>query len=299
VRELLTLATSYTQSNHIIRFRWVFCQLEALKKCRKRDVLLEALKDLPETLDDTYARILTEIDEKDQEEARRALLWLAFSKRPLRIEEVAEAAVVDPQLDPPFNPKARLLDPHDDILEILGSLVTVSSKSGSIGLDDAIYNADEDSDHWSDSSSEYSSGAEIRLAHFSVKDYLVSTRIKRSKAKIFSATNIAATDFIGKSCLLYILYYNESDAKTTSPNDLNCFPLLQYACKFWYRHAKSIPVGSRKSIDPITFELFFSDPALAAWLRVHRPDISTQSPSAFRDALVRRYITPHTLVWRR
>jgi ankyrin repeat domain-containing protein 50 len=136
----LILATLYTQSNHLFRFRWVLCQLEALKKCRKRDVLLEALKNLPETLDDTYARILTEIDEKDQQYARRALLWLAFSNRPLRIKEVAESAVMDPQLDLPFNPKARLFVPHNDILEILGSLVTVSSKGASIGFDHAFNN---------------------------------------------------------------------------------------------------------------------------------------------------------------
>ena len=65
-----------------------------MKKCRKRGVLLETLKNLPETLDDTYARILTEIDKSDLQEARSALQWLAFSNRPLRVEEVAEAAVV-------------------------------------------------------------------------------------------------------------------------------------------------------------------------------------------------------------
>jgi ankyrin repeat domain-containing protein 50 len=217
-----------------------------LKKCRKRGVLLETLKNLPETLDDTYARILTEIDKSDLQEARSALQWLAFSNRPLRIEEVAEAAVVNPESDPSFNPEDRLLDPRNDIFEILGSLVTVSSKSASNG-----------SDHGSDDDSDYLFGAEIRLAHFSVKDYLVSERIQCDKAKIFSVTDIAANDFIAKSCLLYILHYDESDSKATSSDDLESFPLLQYACEFWYTHAESIPVGSRLSIDPITFKLFF------------------------------------------
>ena len=38
--------------------------MDALKKCRKPGVVLKTLKSLPETLDDTYARILTEINEK-------------------------------------------------------------------------------------------------------------------------------------------------------------------------------------------------------------------------------------------
>jgi hypothetical protein len=98
---------------------------------------------------------------------------------------------VDPELDPYFNPKARLLDPHNDILEILGSLVTTSSKSTSNGSDDELdhntHISDDDSDHRLDDDSDYLSGAEIRLAHFSVKDYLISERIQCDEAKIFVA----------------------------------------------------------------------------------------------------------------
>jgi hypothetical protein len=34
--------------------------------------------------------------------------------RPLRIEELAEAAVINPHANPPFNPEDRLRDPHSD-----------------------------------------------------------------------------------------------------------------------------------------------------------------------------------------
>jgi hypothetical protein len=75
----------------------VSCQLDVLKKCKKRSSLVKSLESLPKTLDDTYARILASIEEDYQQEALRALIWLAFSQRPLRIEEVAETAVVDPK----------------------------------------------------------------------------------------------------------------------------------------------------------------------------------------------------------
>ena len=237
-----------------------------MKRCKKKSALLNALKSLPKTLDDTYERILTSIEEDCQQEARRALLWLAFSKRPLRIEEVAEAALVDPKLKPPFDPEERLHDPHNDILEILGSLVTISSKGISSeasddASDDSLIEGDDNFP-----------GRQVRLAHFSVKEYLLSERIHGGPASKFGATDIFANHFIGESCLLYILHYDESDSKAASPKDLVCFPLLQYACQFWYVHIRSIPTGSQEKINPVIFKLFLSDTALLSWLRVYRPD---------------------------
>jgi ankyrin repeat protein len=248
--------------NGLARFRWVFCQLDALKSCLKPKHIREALRSLPKTLDETYARILMNIPMKYRQEARRALLWLAFSKRPLRIEKVAEAAVVDPQANPPFDPQDRFCDPCNNILEILGSLVTTSSDS--TFSDGLVFDSVFDSDS--------SLITEIRLAHLSVQEYLVSERIQHGDAREFGATNVAANDLIVKSCLLYILHYNEADSKTASRKDLECFPLLQYSCQFWYTHVKSIPVGNQKLIDPVIFQLFLSDTALLSWLRVHRPD---------------------------
>jgi hypothetical protein len=257
----------------------VFCQLDALKKCRKKKALVEALGTLPKTLDDTYERILTSIEKDYEKEACRALIWLAFSQRPLRIEELAEAAVVDLNQSTDFDPEERLHDPCNNIIEILGSLVTISSKGVSSNASDDSSDSDLDFTrndtgvHLTDLT-----GKEIRLAHFSVKEYLLSDRIGISSASGFRASSVEADQFISENCLLYILHYDKSDSKTTSPKDLEYFPLLQYACKFWYIHAKSIPVGSRKSIDPVIFRLFLSDTALVAWLRVHRPDRGPQNP---------------------
>jgi ankyrin repeat protein len=220
------------------------------------------LKSLPKTLDDTYARILINIDDEDQHEARRTLLWLAFSERPLLIKEVAEAAVVDPQLNPPFDPNERLRDPCNDIIEILGSLVTISLKGVSSNS----------SDDDSDDEPGYLPGRELRLAHFSVKEYLVSKRIHDGEASRFGATDIFANHFIMQSCLLYIFHYGESDSKTTSTKDLEYFPLLQYACQFWYTHARSISTESQENMDPVILRFFLSDTALFSWLRVYRPD---------------------------
>ena len=45
----------------LYRFRWVFCQLDALQHCFPPN-LRQYLNELPETLDETYERILKEIN---------------------------------------------------------------------------------------------------------------------------------------------------------------------------------------------------------------------------------------------
>ena len=215
-----------------------------LKKCKDKRALDKALKSLPETLYKTYNQILRNIDAQDQEKAYHALIWLAFSKRPLEIEEVANAAVLDPQTNTTFDLDERLFDPNS-MLEILGSLVTRSSEDGSSEV--------------------------IKLAHFSVQEYLVSEEIKSSEASKFGIINIVPDHFIAEVCLQYLYYYDESDSKTISEKDLETFPLLEYVSRFWYIHAKAIPSEIQKLTDSI-LRLFLSDTAFVSWLRVHEPD---------------------------
>ena len=76
------------------RFRWVFCQLETLRRSVQRN-LRGILERLPKTLDETYERILKDINEDNREHARRLLHCLAVSIRPLRVEELAEILAFD------------------------------------------------------------------------------------------------------------------------------------------------------------------------------------------------------------
>lgn len=91
----------------------------------KLSSLEKALGALPTTLDATYDRILTNIDEEYVDDAIRVLQWLAFSARPMTVDEVAETLSVCLDEDPRFDPDRRLRDPLD-ILVICSSLVTVS-----------------------------------------------------------------------------------------------------------------------------------------------------------------------------
>src|ERR1700742_813656 len=76
------------------RFRWVVCQLETLRRCLPSSVQ-SILADLPESLDETYERILLQIPKWSRAHAHRLLQCLTVTIRPLRVEEVAEVLAVD------------------------------------------------------------------------------------------------------------------------------------------------------------------------------------------------------------
>jgi ankyrin repeat protein len=247
-----------------------------LKKCRKKSDVVKALEELPQTLDETYQRILLSIDDKYQPEARRALVWLAFSERPLSIEELAEASIIDPQSEPPFDPDERLHDPCNDILEILGSLISFSSQgvvsdSGS-DLDTYVYR-DLDCDLSAEGEGNGDFPNTVRLAHFSVKEYLISKRIQGSPASEFGITDVESHYLIAESSLLYFFYYDEWESKAMSIADLEALPLLQYVCTHWHVHVKYIPQEVQSRIDHMIFKLFLSNRAILNWLQVHRPDL--------------------------
>lgn len=96
-----------------------------LRKCVKVDALRRSLKALPKTLDETYERILSNIDQQHSNDAHKVLQWLAFSARPVTLAEVAEALAVSLDDGCLLEPDERLRDPRD-ILTVCSSLVTIS-----------------------------------------------------------------------------------------------------------------------------------------------------------------------------
>ena len=105
------------------------------------------------------------IDPKFQAQVASSLKWLAFSNRTLSIEQLAEVFTLGPEEDvgavAPLESET-LFEPQD-VLKYLSSLVVVYSP---------IY----------DKNSLF-----VRLAHFSIKEYLISERITQGPARRFAS----------------------------------------------------------------------------------------------------------------
>jgi hypothetical protein len=104
----------------------VFCQLVYLRRCIPARIR-RALDELPETLDETYARTLEEIDEQNWEYAHCLFQCVAAASRPLLVNELAEflAFDFDAGSTPTFLPGWRPEDPAHTVLSICYSLLAI------------------------------------------------------------------------------------------------------------------------------------------------------------------------------
>ena len=72
----------------------MFCKLEALQDTLPSG-LRRTLDELPDSLDETYSRILREIKRSSRDHVHRLLQCLTVAIRPLRVEELAELLAYD------------------------------------------------------------------------------------------------------------------------------------------------------------------------------------------------------------
>ena len=111
------------------------------------------LKELPESLDETYERILKEIKKPNRGLAQRVLRCLVVAIRPLRVSELAEVLAVD--LDdsegiPKVNADWRWEDQEQALLIACSSLIAI--------VEDGCSRV-------------------VQFSHFSVKEFLTSSRL--------------------------------------------------------------------------------------------------------------------------
>ena len=169
-----------------------------LRKCIKLDGLTKALKSLPPTLDETYERILLSIDDENRNDAFKVLQWLAFSARPVTLAEMVEALAVDfTNSRPQFDPDQRMPDP-EDILVICSSLVTTSNPISA--MEDQLKGDISNGEDYHRSTL-ISGNREVKLAHFSVKEYLTGERIRQGSASHYSFNQKLADTLIAQTCL--------------------------------------------------------------------------------------------------
>jgi hypothetical protein len=239
----------------IHRFRWVFCQLETLRHCFPPS-LRRQLNELPQSLDETYERVLKEIEATNQGRyAHRLLQCLTVAMRPLRVEDLAE--VLTFELDtaegglPRYHPEWRWEDHECAVLSACSSLITI------VNSDNARV---------------------IQFSHFSVKEYLTSERPSTASGDVsrYYISLEPAHLTLAQACLGCLLDLNTSVNKEYDESNDECgsqdidedgsqdidedgsqdsdesgsqasdegMPLRKYAAEHWTSHAQ---VGNTSS----------------------------------------------------
>src|ERR1700733_16026914 len=187
------------------RFRWAFCQLETLRHCLPPSVH-RTLDELPESLDETYERVLREIKKPNRDHARRLLQCLVVAIRPLHVEELAEVLAVD--FDdvcgiPKLKPGWRWEDEEQALFTSCSSLIAIVDTGSS---------------------------RVVQFSHFSVKEYLTSGRLATSSQEV-SRYHIALTPahaILAQACVSVLLQLGDDDEPVNVKKN---GPLAKYAAQ--------------------------------------------------------------------
>ena len=212
-----------------------------LQSCHQNDTE-QTLEELPETLDETYARILKTITQTaSKDRVIRLLQCLSVAIRPLRVQELAEVLALNfdvPEGMPPELKDHRPLeDRQRDVVSMCSSLILLV-----------------DNDDFS----------VIQFSHFSVKEFLTSHRLStwttsKEDFSLFHIKYEAAQTTLAQACLGTLLCL---DGRSE---------LKEYASQHWAEHAQFGTVSSR--IEVGMRHLFDSaKPYFAAWLKLHDID---------------------------
>jgi ankyrin repeat protein len=228
------------------RFRWVFCQLDTLRRCMPSSIR-KALDELPTTLDETYERALQGIPKEKRQHAHHLFQCLVVAIRPLRVKELAELFAIefDEDSGPSLNEGWRPENAENALLSACSTLIAVIEDDGS---------------------------KIVQFSHFSVKEYLTSGRLRSSEIGNVCHYHIplgAAHTVLAQACITVLLQLDEKVDKEC----LESFPLAYYAAEHWVEHAKYEDVASRFQ-GPIEQLFNPSKPYFAAWTWIYDVDAS-------------------------
>ncbi|KAK5045892.1 hypothetical protein LTR84_008678 [Exophiala bonariae] len=211
------------------RFRWADLQIKRLKRCPSEDSIWAALESIPKSLEATYQETLEKIDDDNRDHLRKILMWLTYAYTPLSLAQVA--AIVGY----PFT---------DDVLRICTSLlVTIIDDESGENHEHAGDKVDNEKDYI------------IKLAHFSVKEFLVFRQLEYEGLLWFRFSAASAHSSIARGSISYLV-----DPKNylKSKRHVDTKPLAKYAARFWPEHYKEARSPGDNTELQQSIELLFS-----------------------------------------
>lgn len=166
-----------------------------MAKCRSVHELRTALRSLPKDLDETYTRILAAIERnRDQAHVLKILQLRICGVGGVTVASAAEIIAFELDSEVQFETQRHLVD-CDEVLNMCSVLISVKRKEGRYGaLPQTTY---------------------IRIAHFSIQEFLLSERIRSGQARHWSLSIPSSNVFIADAFVTYLLWLAETDPDCT------------------------------------------------------------------------------------
>lgn len=189
--------------------------------------------------------MLCKIPIDGKEYARRILTLLCFSLKPLTVEELIDGVAVDVSGSLGLN-RRRRLQGSDDFQELCPGLVDFGHRW----------------DRFTQTRTQT-----VRIAHFSIQEFLESGRTRQQNTSIFSLTSNSANTEIAQICLIYLLEDGLCNSNLDWPVVQN-FPLARYAARYWYEHCQAM-VEHASEVDCLILKIFQRESAFTNWVRLY------------------------------
>jgi len=134
----------------------------------------EALNNIPSGLDETYVRDLDRLKKvhDDFDIGLRALTWLLYCNRPLRLSHLATAAVINPECA--FS-KDQRLDEDEKIFDVCRSLIYINLKTDV-----------------------------VEFSHISVREFLVSSKLSDGSENPYYRSVAEGNALLMRACFMYL-----------------------------------------------------------------------------------------------
>lgn len=132
---------------------------------------------------------------------------------------------------------------------------------------------------------------EIQLAHFSVKEYLISDRLEGDIAQHFDET--AARGSIAEVCLAYLL---ELDGNLSPPEIRRAYPMAIYPARYWETHAAAAE-NCNQTVYTLKTALLPNSSAFETCYRLYSPDVNRKYRPWVRNDTERMQPPPPALYY--
>jgi ankyrin repeat protein len=193
------------------RFIWAKLQLDLISRLTSDKAIRDALYKLPRGLENTYIRLLEQVKDRNAENLEivlKTLIWIVSSLNPLTLGQLTEAISIEPgdmQRD-----TEKMITDDRDLLEMLGSLVTVDSTQ-----EDPV----------------------VRLAHFTLDEFLQSDTLQAHESLWMFYVPVRHTMDVGITCIQY-LSFSDFKAPCRSRQQLHerksSYKLFEFAAMNWF-----------------------------------------------------------------
>lgn len=237
-------------------FRWVECQFQTLHGCPSRAEVRRALNDLPENLDKCYERILRRVPQKYCDYTLRVLQWLCIADESVRVDHVMAAFAANIGDNPHIDLDCQF-NSSEKVLGLCPGFIITTNRIDYLTDPQKLLRP------------------YFQIAHYSVKEYLLSNRIPPppNPISMFKVDRGFANLAMAKTCLVFALHPTAGEFSLSAREIWRAFfrnakeepQLTALAIDYLTRKIKDVSLGYRYSnvmalatsegLDPILFWL--------------------------------------------